>query len=641
MKINSCRIVSVSILCIVLAPFAVAEEILIAKVYRNYPGYIETPSCPNPRMSPSYVKPPTEVAVRDQTADMLAVEEPVAKSRAKKVYRDYPGYVEVPTCINPRMAPSYVKRPVPAEPSNEKLEDEKLAAEQLAAEQLAAEQLAAEQLAAEQLAAEQLAAEQLAADQLASDQLAAEQLAAEQLAAEQLAAEQLAAKQPAFEKRHKASVVRQVEATPGRVVIESDGLIERFQYFTLVDPPRLVVDLYDIEPSFDERTFSAINGFNQIRLGTHTDKVRIVFDASESTLPEYKVENRSEGIVISWDEPETTLAAEAQAVVIDNSPAEKAVAEEIAAAKLAAEKAEAEEIAAAKLAAEKAEAEKIAAAKLTTEKAEAEEIAAAKLTAEKVEAEEIAAAKLTAEKVEAEKIAAAKLTAEKAEAEEIAAAKLAAEKAEAEEIAAAKLTAEKAEAEKIAAAKLTAEPVEVEKIATDQLAAEQLEIRLSPHFPSFVASLQEVDLETLEQLVEQLKSQKMSRIDVVGHSDNLPIVEKSRHIFADNIALSEARARNVAEYLQLHLGVPSEAIVLRGLGDSMPTADNTTEAGRALNRRVEISLTTEPVETLVRLAIEKNISEVQHKEIAGLNSPETGIVVTIATSHKLEELANN
>ena len=101
MKITSCRIVSVSILCIILAPFAVAEEIQLAKVYRNYPGYIETPACPNPRMSPSYVKHPTEVAVRDQTADMLAVEEPAAKRRAKKVYRDYPGYVEVPTCINP------------------------------------------------------------------------------------------------------------------------------------------------------------------------------------------------------------------------------------------------------------------------------------------------------------------------------------------------------------------------------------------------------------------------------------------------------------------------------------------------------------------------------------------------------------
>jgi len=126
------------------------------------------------------------------------------------------------------------------------------------------------------------------------------------------------------------------------------------------------------------------------------------------------------------------------------------------------------------------------------------------------------------------------------------------------------------------------------------------EIHLYPHFPSFVASLQETDLAMLEQLVDQLKSQNLTRIEVVGHSDNLPIVARSQHVFADNHALSMARARNVADYLQQRLGVPSEAITLHGLGDSMPTADNTTEAGRALNRRVEISLVTGLVKTDVQ-----------------------------------------
>lgn len=36
-------------LCI--APFVAAEEIQIAKVYRDYPGYIEPPTCVNPRLS--------------------------------------------------------------------------------------------------------------------------------------------------------------------------------------------------------------------------------------------------------------------------------------------------------------------------------------------------------------------------------------------------------------------------------------------------------------------------------------------------------------------------------------------------------------------------------------------------------------
>jgi flagellar motor protein MotB len=239
---------------------------------------------------------------------------------------------------------------------------------------------------------------------------------------------------------------------------------------------------------------------------------------------------------------------------------------------------------------------------LAAEKAEAEKIAAAKLAAEKAEAEKIAAAKLAAERAEAEKVAAAKLAAERAEAEKVAAAKLAAERAEAEKVAAAKLSAEKAEAERIAAAKPT----------INQVAGEQQEIRLAPHFPSFVATLQETDLETLDNLVEQLKAQKLTKVEVIGHSDSLPIVKRSRHIFADNLELSEARARNVAEYLQQHLGVSSNVIISRGLGDSMPMADNTTEAGRALNRRVEISLVTEPSENNIV------VTRTTPQELAGL-----------------------
>ena len=132
----------------------------------------------------------------------------------------------------------------------------------------------------------------------------------------------------------------------------------------------------------------------------------------------------------------------------------------------------------------------------------------------------------------------------------------------------------------------------------------------------------------LEQLAEQLKSQKFARVDVVGHSDNLPILERSRHIFADNHALSEARARNVVEYLQQHLGVPPEVINFSGLGDSMPLADNSTEAGRALNRRVEVSLVTGPVNTTGQQALAKDTDAVRLKEITGLNPDESDIVAT-------------
>src|SRR5450830_141806 len=75
-------------------------------------------------------------------------------------------------------------------------------------------------------------------------------------------------------------------------------------------------------------------------------------------------------------------------------------------------------------------------------------------------------------------------------------------------------------------------------------------------------------------------------VQITGHSDNLPI--KTRR-FPNNQVLSEQRANSVAEALQAG-GVSGERLLIRGLGDSAPLADNATLAGRAQNRRVEIDV---------------------------------------------------
>ena len=56
-----------------------------------------------------------------------------------------------------------------------------------------------------------------------------------------------------------------------------------------------------------------------------------------------------------------------------------------------------------------------------------------------------------------------------------------------------------------------------------------------------------------------------------------------------NQSLSERRANTVAGYL-LHKGVVEARIETIGFGEKQPIADNSTSEGRALNRRVEISL---------------------------------------------------
>lgn len=77
------------------------------------------------------------------------------------------------------------------------------------------------------------------------------------------------------------------------------------------------------------------------------------------------------------------------------------------------------------------------------------------------------------------------------------------------------------------------------------------------------------------------------KLTVVGHTDSVPIANS---VYSSNWSLSSARAASVIERI-LYEGIAQphqvEAI---GLADTQPIADQTTEAGRAQNRRVEIIL---------------------------------------------------
>lgn len=76
------------------------------------------------------------------------------------------------------------------------------------------------------------------------------------------------------------------------------------------------------------------------------------------------------------------------------------------------------------------------------------------------------------------------------------------------------------------------------------------------------------------------------RFQVEGHTDNVPI-RNSR--FASNWELSTARALAVVALL-VGAGVDPRSLSAAGFGEYQPRADNTTEAGRRQNRRIEIVL---------------------------------------------------
>jgi len=56
---------------------------------------------------------------------------------------------------------------------------------------------------------------------------------------------------------------------------------------------------------------------------------------------------------------------------------------------------------------------------------------------------------------------------------------------------------------------------------------------------------------------------------------------------AHNLQLSKDRANSVKEYL-INSGVSSDNLITQGYGTKNPIADNNTETGKVLNRRVEI-----------------------------------------------------
>jgi outer membrane protein OmpA-like peptidoglycan-associated protein len=99
-------------------------------------------------------------------------------------------------------------------------------------------------------------------------------------------------------------------------------------------------------------------------------------------------------------------------------------------------------------------------------------------------------------------------------------------------------------------------------------------------FATWSDELTPASLAILDDVAEQLVAAPDVKVEVAGHTD-------AGGARARNIKLSLARAESVRAYLIMK-GVPAERLVARGYGPDSPIASNKTEAGRALNRRVEL-----------------------------------------------------
>ncbi|MGD9133907.1 MAG: OmpA family protein, partial [Desulfobacterales bacterium] len=86
----------------------------------------------------------------------------------------------------------------------------------------------------------------------------------------------------------------------------------------------------------------------------------------------------------------------------------------------------------------------------------------------------------------------------------------------------------------------------------------------------------------LDEIAVMLKQNPDAKIEIKGHTDNVGTA-------AYNQRLSEKRARTVKSYF-VQKGIEKDRLFPKGFGFKMNRASNENEAGRALNRRVELVL---------------------------------------------------
>jgi len=101
-------------------------------------------------------------------------------------------------------------------------------------------------------------------------------------------------------------------------------------------------------------------------------------------------------------------------------------------------------------------------------------------------------------------------------------------------------------------------------------------------FDSKMFELKPESTTELDKVVQLLKDNPTLKIEISGHTDN---VGKSD----DNLKLSDNRAQSVVKYL-VTKGIKPERLLSKGYGALKPVAPNTSEEGRAKNRRTELKV---------------------------------------------------
>lgn len=135
------------------------------------------------------------------------------------------------------------------------------------------------------------------------------------------------------------------------------------------------------------------------------------------------------------------------------------------------------------------------------------------------------------------------------------------------------------EFEQVLAAEQARHDIEIERMKDDVL---RLDLSSEVSFDHNSASLKPAFISTLDKLAQVIIKYDRTVVHTIGHTD-------STGSESYNQELSLKRATGVTNYLAQR-GVPFARLRSEGMGELAPRASNESEAGRQLNRRVEIYL---------------------------------------------------
>jgi len=119
--------------------------------------------------------------------------------------------------------------------------------------------------------------------------------------------------------------VTNIDVVSDGIVIRTGGPVPNFKYFTLAKPQRLAIDIFNVKNALTSKTV-ALNshGIVSARIGTYPDKVRVVFDATGRTLPQFKLEKAESGIKVVLTTPGQAAVPEKTATNQPQASASKA-----------------------------------------------------------------------------------------------------------------------------------------------------------------------------------------------------------------------------------------------------------------------------------------------------------------------------